>query len=110
MNTHFTIYNASGVILRNGECPENLLELQVGPWPGEYLVAVKSDSTKDAVDPATKEIIKGGRVFGTPTIPSAGNRIINADTVPARVKDRYMTAALEATIQRVLAKMAEGTV
>lgn len=108
MNTPFTIYNSSGVILRTGECPENLLELQVGPWPGEFLVAAESDSTKDAVDTTTKKVIKNGRVEGTPIIPSAGNRIV--DTVPTRVRDRYMTAALEATIQRVLAKMAEGTV
>jgi len=63
MQTYFTIYNSNGVILRTGSCDDSVLPLQVGPWPGEFLLAEQSDSTTDAVDVVTKKIIPGGKVI-----------------------------------------------
>lgn len=55
----FTIYNAGGEILRSGHCSPDDFDIQA--QPGELIVEAQSDPGKDAVNPATGEIIKGGR-------------------------------------------------
>lgn len=59
MNKHFTIFDASGEILRSGSCPEGAFLLQA--QPGEFIVEAESDPLKDAVDPQTQQVVRGGR-------------------------------------------------
>lgn len=120
MQTYFTIYNSDGVILRTGSCEESVLSLQVGPWPGEFLLAEQSDPTQDAVDVTTKKIIRGGAGEINMVTIQADNKIkhINAirESLIAKAIKRNLNnvenadAALSAAIQRVLAEMARDTI
>lgn len=65
MNTYFTIYNATGEILRTGSCPTSDVDAQAGV--DEFVIPVKADIEKDSVDVATKQIIPVGKV--TPPTP-----------------------------------------
>ncbi len=59
MIKNFTVYDAQGVILRTGRVPETAFELQA--QPGEFIVEAAADPAKDSVNPATGEIVVGGR-------------------------------------------------
>lgn len=59
MNKDYVIHDAEGEIIRIGSCPEEELPLQV--FEGEHLVEGVACCIKDAVNPATGEIIPGGR-------------------------------------------------
>ena len=120
MQTYFTIYNSDGVILRTGSCEESVLSLQVGPWPGEFLLAEQSDPTQDAVDVTTKKIIRGGAGEINMVTIQADNKIkhINAirESLIAKAIKRNLNnvenadAALSAAIKRVLSEMARDTI
>ncbi len=57
--SHFTVYNAAGAIIRSGQCPPEYVSSQAAE--GEFVVAQESDPEKDAVNPATGEVIRGGK-------------------------------------------------
>lgn len=59
MNRNFTIYTASGEILRVGTCPEDDWDLQA--QPGEFIIDAQADPAKDSVDPVTGQVVAGGR-------------------------------------------------
>lgn len=59
MIKHFTIYDANGAILRAGSCPEEDFALQARSR--EMIVEAKADPRKDAVNPATGQVVVGGR-------------------------------------------------
>ena len=58
MNKKFVVFDAEGNILRTGECPADEVALQQGV--GEKLIEADASCGKDAVDPVTKKVIKGG--------------------------------------------------
>ena len=51
----FTIYDDSGVILRTGNCPESMIEIQSGS--GENLIETEADGNLQYVDVATKTVV-----------------------------------------------------
>jgi hypothetical protein len=57
---HFVVYNAAGEILRAGVCTDDVLEFQAA-GPSEFVVEAQADVEADAVDPATGQVIAGGR-------------------------------------------------
>jgi hypothetical protein len=57
---HFVIHNAAGEILRAGICQDETFELQA-QGPDEFVIETQADVETDAVNPQTREIVKGGR-------------------------------------------------
>lgn len=57
---HFVIHNAAGEILRTGICQDETFELQV-QGPDEFVIEAQADVEIDSVDPATGQIVPGGR-------------------------------------------------
>lgn len=64
MNKKFVIYNSQGVILRTGDCPEEVFSLQVSE--GEFIVEAQACCRNDSVNLETGEIVHGG---GLPEVP-----------------------------------------
>lgn len=57
---HFVVYNAAGEILRTGICQDETFEAQaVGP--DEFVIESQADVEIDSVDPATGQVVAGGR-------------------------------------------------
>lgn len=67
MNTNFTIYNATGEILRTGACPDTEVNNQIAL--DEFVILEKSNVATDSVDVLTHQIIPGGRVIPPPPPP-----------------------------------------
>ena len=57
---HFTVYSASGEILRSGICQDEMLEAQAHA-EGELVLEAESDPEKDAVLISTGQVVIGGR-------------------------------------------------
>lgn len=57
---HFVIHNAAGEILRAGICQDETFELQA-QGPDEFVIEAQADVETDSVDPATSQIVLGGR-------------------------------------------------
>lgn len=60
MNKEFVIYDLTGKILRTGNCPEEVWNLQA--HEGEMIIEEQACCVNDAVNPETGEIIHNGAV------------------------------------------------
>ena len=58
MNQDFVIYDATGRILRTGNCPKHAVHTQA--QGGEFVLEASACCVNDAVDPVSKKLIKGG--------------------------------------------------
>ena len=76
MNKNFVIYNASGEILRTGNCPASALQAQAGA--GEFMVEAVACCEKDAINPDTGDVIVGGR----PPINTPANAPVPVKSLP----------------------------
>ncbi len=57
---HFVIHNAAGEILRTGVCQDETFEAQaIGA--DEFVIEAQADAEADSVNPATGQIVTGGR-------------------------------------------------
>ena len=56
---NFIIYDQQGKILRTGSCPAE--EFYNQQQPGEFIIEGTANIEKDAVDPATNQLIPGGK-------------------------------------------------
>jgi len=54
--TPYTIYDATGLILQTGMCPEEMLELQAGP--GQHLIEGREDATSWSHYVAQGEVVE----------------------------------------------------
>lgn len=63
---NFIIYDSTGAIKRAGSCPASDFALQASA--DEFIVEGTVDIEKDAIDPQTGNVVKGGRVL-PPTPP-----------------------------------------
>lgn len=56
----FIVHNAAGEIIRTGICPDEVFALQA-IFEGEFVTEGDADPEKDALDPVTKEVLRGAR-------------------------------------------------
>lgn len=67
MNKEFVIYDATGKILRTGNCPEQDWGLQA--QEGELIIEAQACCVGDAVCPHTHAVIEGGAAPVEPVAP-----------------------------------------
>lgn len=79
MNKKFVIYDATGAILRTGDCPES--DWQHQAKEGEFIIEAEACCVNDAVCPHTHVVLEGAAAPQEPIVQTpTGPRPMSTDT------------------------------